>query len=163
MSRAIQPFATEFDGDVLYAVTTAELQSTAEKPGAPAITIDVLAAETMWDAILASIPPQPVAPQPAKRALTKAEDLAPRAGDYLFSPSVSVRITAQGNKLFAQATGKRAAYAIRKENPVELLPVSASEYTLSGRYPLSISFARPGQLVLNPGHWQQVGVRQPAN
>jgi L-aminopeptidase/D-esterase-like protein len=163
MSRAIQPFATEFDGDVLYAVTTAELQPTAQKPGAPAITIDVLAAETMWDAILASIPPQPVAPQPAKRALTKAEDLAQRAGDYVFSPFVSVRVTTEGNKLLAQATGKRPAYAIRRENAVELQPVSANEYTVAGRYPLTISFATPGQLVLNPGHWQQIGMRQSSN
>ena len=60
MSRAIQPFATEFDGDVLYAVSTGETQRSQDKPGTPAIAIDVMAAEVMWDAILASIPQQPV-------------------------------------------------------------------------------------------------------
>lgn len=162
MSRGIQPFATEFDGDVLYAVTTAEIVPTAEKPGAPAIAIDVLAAETMWDAILASIPTQPVAPQPAKRVALKPEDLQSRVGDYVFSPFVSVKVTASGEKLFAQATGKRAAYAIGKEGPVELVPVSQTDYTVAGRYPLTISFATPDRLVMNPGHWQQVGERKSA-
>ena len=162
MSRAIQPFATEFDGDVLYAVTTAELQSTADKPGAPAITIDVLAAETMWDAILASIPKQPAAPQPAKRAAATAEDLQGRVGDYVFSQFVSVRVTASGGKLFAQATGPRAAYAIGKDAPVQLQPVSATDYTIAGRYPLTIRFATPDGLVMNPGHWEQVGRRAAA-
>src|SRR6185436_6631506 len=93
MSRAIQPFATEFDGDVLYAVTTGELESSAAKPGTPAISIDVLTAETMWDAILASVPPQPAAPLPAKRAMATPENLKQRTGDYVFSPFVSVRIS----------------------------------------------------------------------
>lgn len=159
MSRAIQPFATEFDGDVLYAVTTGELESSTDKPGVPAITIDVLAAEVMWDAILASIPPQPAAPVPARRSI-KPEDLQQRTGDFVFSPFVSVRISANGNRVLAQATGKRPAYEIGKDAPVELQPVSATDYLLPGRYPLVISFANPDRLVLNPGHWQQVGVRQ---
>lgn len=160
MSRAIQPFATEFDGDVLYAVTTGELESTAAKPGTPAISIDVLAAETMWDAILASVPPQPAAPRTAKRAAATQEDLKQRIGEYVFSPFVSIRISADGNRLLAQATGKRPAYAIGSDAPVELQPVSATDYTIPGRYPLVISFANPDRLVLNPGHWQQIGLRQ---
>lgn len=160
MSRAIQPFATEFDGDVLYAVSTGELQPSKDKPATPAIAIDVMAAEAMWDAILASIPKQPALAQPGKRVIVKAEDRESSVGDYVFSRFVNVRITASGDKLFAQATGPRAAYAIGKVEPVELQSLSPTDYFIPGRYPVLLSFPRPGQLVMNPGHWQQVGTRQ---
>ena len=160
MSRAIQPFATEFDGDVLYAVSTGEIQPTKDKPGTPAIAIDVMAAEVMWDAILASIPKQPALPQPGRHVVVKAEDRRASVGDYVFSQFVSVRITSSGDKLFAQATGPRAAYAIGKDAPVELQSLSPTDYFIPGRYPVVVSFAKPGQLVMNPGHWQQVGTRQ---
>jgi L-aminopeptidase/D-esterase-like protein len=48
MARAIQPFHTLFDGDVLYAVTTNEV----ENPQIDAISLGVLASETVWDAVL---------------------------------------------------------------------------------------------------------------
>ena len=52
----------------------------------------------------------------------------------------------------AQATGKRPAYAIGSDAPVELQPVSATDYTIPGRYPLIISFANPDRLdrIVNP-------------
>ena len=51
MARGIQPFASEFDGDVLYAVSTNEVDS---GPGAglPSMEIGVTASELMWDAVL---------------------------------------------------------------------------------------------------------------
>jgi L-aminopeptidase/D-esterase-like protein len=48
MARAIQPFHTEYDGDVLYAVTTNEV----ENPALNDITLGVLASELAWDAVL---------------------------------------------------------------------------------------------------------------
>ncbi|MCP4417764.1 MAG: P1 family peptidase [Chloroflexi bacterium] len=51
MARAIQPFHTPFDGDVLYTVTTNEV----ENPALNSLALGVLAAEVAWDAIL-SIP-----------------------------------------------------------------------------------------------------------
>ena len=48
MARAIQPFHTIFDGDVLYAVTTDEVQN----PTLNAIGLGILASEVAWDAIL---------------------------------------------------------------------------------------------------------------
>jgi L-aminopeptidase/D-esterase-like protein len=168
MSRALQPFATEFDGDVLYAVSTGELEATEEKPALPTIQLDVIAAEVMWDAILSSVPQQLVAPQALDRSrrgrsAPKAEELQAFVGDYVFSPFVSVRITVEDGKLFAQATGERKAYAIGKEARVELLPVSAKEFTVPNRYPLTLSFATADRLVMNPGHWQQTGLRQAAH
>jgi hypothetical protein len=45
-----------------------------------------------------------------------------------------------------------------REAPVELMPVSDSEFAVPGRYPLTLRFERD-RVVINPGRWQQVGVR----
>jgi L-aminopeptidase/D-esterase-like protein len=51
MARAIQPFHTEFDGDVLYAVSTAEV----ENPALSDVALGVLASEIAWDAVLSCV------------------------------------------------------------------------------------------------------------
>jgi 6-aminohexanoate-oligomer endohydrolase len=51
MSRAIQPFHSLFDGDVLYTVSTAEV----ENEELTAMSLGVLASELAWDAVLSSI------------------------------------------------------------------------------------------------------------
>jgi 6-aminohexanoate-oligomer endohydrolase len=48
MARAIQPFHTWNDGDVLYAVTTGEVEATSLDPTA----LGILASELAWDAVL---------------------------------------------------------------------------------------------------------------
>jgi 6-aminohexanoate-oligomer endohydrolase len=50
MARAIQPFHTEVDGDVLYAVTTGGV----EEKALGDITLGALASELAWDAVLSS-------------------------------------------------------------------------------------------------------------
>jgi L-aminopeptidase/D-esterase-like protein len=156
MGRAIQPFSTEYDGDVLYAVSTGEVG------GNDALwppDLGVVASELMWDAVLDSVPQQPVAPPPNRLLTLSASQLQSYDGIYDFSQFVSVRITSQGGKLFAQATGTRDAYAIGRGQKTELLPVSANEFTVPGRYPLVLRFDPTGGLTINPGHWAQVGSR----
>jgi L-aminopeptidase/D-esterase-like protein len=51
MARAIQPFHTPFDGDVLYAVTTNEV----ENPNIDDIVLGALASELAWDAVLSVV------------------------------------------------------------------------------------------------------------
>jgi 6-aminohexanoate-oligomer endohydrolase len=53
MARAIQPFHALVDGDVLFAVTTNEVE---EELGS--IELGVLASELAWDAVLAAVSPQ---------------------------------------------------------------------------------------------------------
>jgi hypothetical protein len=62
MNRAIQPFSTEHDGDVLYAVTTDEV----ENPSLSPMDLGVLASELAWDAVLNTVPTLPDAPIPLK-------------------------------------------------------------------------------------------------
>ncbi|MBS0375785.1 MAG: P1 family peptidase [Proteobacteria bacterium] len=158
MARAIQPFATEFDGDTLYAVSTNEL----EGPPTPfeAAGLDVLAAEVMWDAVLASVPEQPAWPLPTVAA-PPAESLARAAGDYRFADGACLRIAVEGGHLTAQAVGPRAIYGINAEAARALEPVGAARWALPGRYPLQLSFDAAA-LTVNPGHWQQLASRVPA-
>ena len=111
MARAVQPFATEFDGDVLYPVSTGELDTPAN--GFEAVQIDVLASEVMWDAVLASIPDQPPAAlPPASGPGPKADDLRRYVGEYSFSRAVCLGIASDGSQLMAQAVGAQPVYAI---------------------------------------------------
>jgi L-aminopeptidase/D-esterase-like protein len=159
MARGIQPFATEFDGDVLYAVSTAELPKK-ESPSITSADLGIIASDVMWDAILSSVPEQPVAPRVDQRLKPSAQDLQRHAGRYVFSESVKIEVSSKAGKLYAQATGARDAYAIRRAVPVELLPVAADVFTVPGRYPLTIKF-ESSSVVLNPGRWQQRGERTP--
>ncbi|NJM76873.1 MAG: hypothetical protein HC852_15160 [Acaryochloridaceae cyanobacterium RU_4_10] len=51
MARAIQPFHTIDDGDVLFAVTTGEVDE-----GLGSTYLGMLASELAWDAVLNSVP-----------------------------------------------------------------------------------------------------------
>lgn len=58
MGRSIQPFSTQYDGDVLYAVSTNEI----ENPNLSPINLAVAASELAWDAVLNSVPQLPNKP-----------------------------------------------------------------------------------------------------
>lgn len=155
MARAIQPFGTLFDGDVLYAVSTAEL----DEPAMMLPDLGAVASEVMWDAILSSVPEQPVAEAPDPSFSPDRNALSAREGTYVFSPFVSVEIEERGGRLYARATGERSAYGIDSDEATELLPVSEDRFTIPGRYPLTIAFDGEDTLVFNPGHWEQRGER----
>lgn len=157
MGRGLQPFATIADGDVLYAISTGEYDGP-NKMNSP--DLGLVASEVMWDAILSSVPEQPKASPVNLKAAPKGEALQALAGDYVFSPRVTLKVTVDGDRLMAQATGAQDAYLIGRKAPVELKPVSTGVFTVPGRYPLTLNFEKAGQLVINPGHWQQVGARK---
>ena len=162
MARGLQPYATEFDGDVLFAVSTGEVDLPQdEKARSVVITkLPIIASELMWDAVLSSVPAQPQLPKPVS---TKTPLPGKYAGTYKFSRFVTVKITAKDGRLFAQATGERDAYAIGRGKATELVPVSAAldKFTIATatRYPLVLDFSS-GTLVINPGNWAQVSVKQ---
>jgi L-aminopeptidase/D-esterase-like protein len=156
MARALQPFATEADGDVLYAVSTGEVDG-----GAKAMStfeLGIAASELMWDAVLSSVPEQPPAKVTAGSPPPAAE-LRRYAGEYEFSPSVKLAVTVSGATLAAQATGQRDVHAIGRDAPVSLMPVAPAEFAVPGRYPLRLRFDGEDGLVINPGHWAQTGRR----
>ena len=43
---------------------------------------------------------------------------------------------------------------------MRLLPVNSTDFMVPGRYPLLLRFfADSDELLINPGHWQQLGAR----
>jgi L-aminopeptidase/D-esterase-like protein len=81
MARAIQPFSTQNDGDTLYAVSTQEVDNSELN----AINLATIAGETMWDAVLASVPENAVSIRPSQQPASVApEQLAAYAGTYEF-------------------------------------------------------------------------------
>ncbi|MEM6485045.1 MAG: P1 family peptidase, partial [Pseudomonadota bacterium] len=165
MGRAIQPFATEMDGDVLYAVTTDEVET---GPGAflPSYEIGLVASELMWDAILAAVPEQPRAPAPSvngDETLADGDTLDRFTGDYVFSRFATLSISRRRDGLYARATGERDVFAIPKDKAVALTPVASNRYTLPDqRYPFEIVFENDS-VVLNPGRWEQRAQRAPTS
>lgn len=53
MARAIQPFHTVYDGDILFTATTNEVEHSAVN----GVALGVLASETAWDAVLSAVEP----------------------------------------------------------------------------------------------------------
>ncbi|MCR8921848.1 P1 family peptidase [Dasania sp. GY-MA-18] len=155
MARGIQPFTTIFDGDVLYAVSTAEL----EENTMSSAVLGTVASEVMWDAILSSIPEQPKAAIPKSNLQLNKQYLNKLTGKYTFSEFAQVEITNKRNKLYALATGIRDVFAIGRTSATELIPVSKNEFMVPGRYPLTLKFETPDQLIINPGKWQQTAYR----
>jgi L-aminopeptidase/D-esterase-like protein len=160
MARSLQPYATLYDGDILFAVSTneVELPKDAKKQQEIQTLIPIVASEVMWDAILTAQPEPPRAPEPVA---VREPMPVKHAGKYRFSRFVTVEVAAKEGKLFARAIGERPAYDIGK-GPVELVPVSAAldRFTLrpEPQEPLVLEFTEGG-LVINPGPWAQRGER----
>ncbi len=155
MARGIQPFQTEFDGDVLYAVSTAEY-TPADDKRITLLDIGTITSEVMWDAILSAVPPQPQATldAPARRAVDAAT-LRKIAGRYRFSAFAELELKVEDGRLLGQAVGDRKVFGIPKENAVEVIPNEAGDYVVPGRYPTVLRFDGRGGVTINPGRWQQ--------
>jgi L-aminopeptidase/D-esterase-like protein len=159
MARAIQPFSTFDDGDTLFALSTDEID--ADKPSL--IDLDTVAAETMWDAILASVPKEDAFVPPSTPVTVAADLLDHYAGHYKFGPNAEMMVTAADGQLSAKLS-TYGFFDLRKGEPARLIPLSDSDFYVAGRYLTRLSFVRDaagkvtGALV-NPGPWQQAGTR----
>lgn len=159
MARGIQPFASEFDGDVLYAVSTNEVET---GPGQtlPSMEIGVTASELMWDAILAAMPAEQVTqPEPDPDLNIPQSTLDSYAGTYRFSHLAELTVRVEDGALVASATGERDVFQVSKGSPRALLAATPDTFTVErGRYPFSLQF-KDDTVIVNPGRWQQNGYR----
>lgn len=160
MARGIQPFQTEFDGDVLYAVSTAEYMPT-DDTRISLLDIGTITSEVMWDAILSAVPPQPraVLEAPPHRVVDAAA-LRKVSGRYRFSALAELDLKVEDGRLLGQAVGERKIFGIPKENAVELVPTETGDYVVPGRYPTLLRFDGRGSVTINPGRWQQHGQKR---
>ena len=105
MSRAIQPFATEDDGDVLFAVTTDEV----DNPSLSPMDLGALASEVAWDAVLSSVPDVPPAPAPL-RTQPSADELRKYAGTYELYRRRALTVAVEAGALTVTCTGNGRIY-----------------------------------------------------
>jgi 6-aminohexanoate-oligomer endohydrolase len=150
MARGIQPFATSADGDALFAVSTQEVDNPSLRPN----SLDVVAGEVAWDAILASVPAAPPAVQNVR---AEPQLLDAFAGTYEFGTEAALVITRSANGLSAHAAGRRSIYEFPAgAAPSQLAQVSADEFQQDTRWKDRIKFTRAANgtvtgLILNPG------------
>lgn len=151
MARALQPFATIYDGDVLYAVSTQELKEQKKS----VVDLGIIAGELMWDAILTSIPKQPPLPIASDKTIPPQQQRE-TVGEYQFADNVTLKLYRKNGKLYGKANGKRAIFAFQKAKPLQIKLSSDGQLFVPWRYPLVLK--KDGdKLILNPGPWQQVG------
>lgn len=151
MSRAIQPFATLRDGDILYALTTDEV----ENPSLDPTDLGVIASEVAWDAILASVPILPERPKPLT-AKPRLEALQKVAGSYEFHGGGRLVVSVQTDSLSARFEGNGRMYF----DNAKTYPITPAENGLfiiesPGREVLKFeeSGGKVSALTLNPGPW----------
>lgn len=151
MARAIQPFHTEQDGDVLFAVTTGEVENPELRP----VDLGVVASEVAWDAVLASVPPLPEMERTVARVDPRS--FAAYEGRYEFGPGAELTIVPEGGRLLVEATGERPVYGFVPGERVEVFPTSPTHFFSRNPRGDHLRFMREDGrvtgLILNPGPW----------
>jgi len=159
MARGIQPFSTYDDGDTLFAASTQEVGDAGSRPTIGAI--DFIAAEAMWDAILASVPREP-APDTRPDITVSPAKLAGLVGRYRAGPNAVLEIGMDSAGLNTRLVG-RPFFDLRAE-PAALHALSETEYRVESRYGTRLAFTlgpdgKATALTVNPGRWAQQGER----
>lgn len=160
MGRAIQPFATQDDGDTLYAVTTGEV----DNPDLSAVDLGVVASEVAWDAVLASVPPLPPA-GPDDAMSVPAGDLDRYLGTYEFVPGTRAVVARGPSGLTIELDDHNSIY-LPRQKAVALVPVAPDEFVIRAERPGRLRFTRSsrgaiGGLTINPGPWAIPATRLP--
>jgi len=160
MGRAIQPFATEDDGDVLFAVTTDEVQNASSPPK----QLGVVASELAWDTVLSSVPELPPLAEPVDLDVSQ-EQLDDYTGTFEFPGGGELVVVAQEQRLAARfsASGRRTLY-FQDGTSYELTPAGSDLFIVDGPARDVLRFDQvDGQIVsltLNPGPWSLTAARR---
>jgi L-aminopeptidase/D-esterase-like protein len=136
MARGIQPFQTVGDGDCLYALSTAEVTN----PDLDETDLAAQAAETAWDAILATVPPARLANPSRSEADPKLMDLY--VGRYEFRQGAEVLIEKKGGSLVIKSAGTEKVWPLAASAEMEMTASSKSEFVLRNRWNDHIAFIR---------------------
>lgn len=151
MNRAIQPFATEEDGDVLYAVTTDEV----ENKSLSYMDLSVLASELAWDAIINSIPDVPTEPAPLG-AKPRDDQLRRFPGTYELYGGNELTIRLEAGFLNVALKGNGRIY-FDKDRKYRLTPAENGLFIIESPARDVVRFEESGGritgLTLNPGPW----------
>ncbi len=157
MARGDQPMAEGDDGDTLFTVTTGKaLGATISDEDMD--HLGILASETAWDALLASLPQVP--PKiPRTNIVISPKELDSIIASYAFSPDAVAVIRRKGTALEIELSGHTTSSDyLSVGKPVLLTPVAADEFEIAGPREdrLHIDRGAAGAIVgitLNPGPW----------
>jgi len=151
MNRAIQPFATQEDGDVLYAVTTDEI----DNPSLSPLDLGVIASELAWDAILSSVPSVPDVPALAKTK-PAADELQKYVGTYEFYGGSKLTISVEQANLTATFKGTGRIY-FDNDRKYQLSPAQNGLFVIDSVARDVLRFDNSDGVItgltMNPGPW----------
>lgn len=151
MSRAIQPFATAEDGDILYAVSTDEV----DNPSLTPVDLGVIASELAWDAVLSSVPTIPATPA-ALNVKPRADELRKFIGTYVFPGGGELSIVDAAGSLKAKFKGNGRIY-FDSEKDYAITAKGNGLFVLESAARDVLKFEESGGqitgLTMNPGPW----------
>jgi hypothetical protein len=152
MARAIQPFATEEDGDVLYAVSTDDI----ENPSLTPLQLGAIASEVAWDAVLSSLPEVPASNHTPIRVTSPA--LREFTGAFEFPGGGTLTVVPDSGGLAASLSGNGRIY-FDKARPYRLIPIGQDLFLIDAPAQDVLRFDREAGriagMTLNPGTWSQ--------
>jgi 6-aminohexanoate-oligomer endohydrolase len=152
MNRAIQPFATEDDGDVLYAVTTDQV----ENKSLSFMDLSVIASELAWDAVLSSVPQLPAESTPVGTQPTN-DQLARYFGTYELYGGNELAVSVERGFLNASLKKGNGRIYFDKDRKYRLVPAANGLFIVESPARDVIRFEESGGrvtgLILNPGPW----------
>ncbi|MGA8617590.1 MAG: P1 family peptidase [Candidatus Sulfotelmatobacter sp.] len=164
MARGDQPMAEGDDGDTLFTVTTGKAVG-ATISDADMDNLGILASETAWDALLASLPQLPPK-TPRTNVVLAPRELDSIVASYAFSPDAIAEVRRKGTALEIELTGHAtSSNYLSVGKPVLLTPVATDEFEIAGPREdrLHIDRDATGAIVgvtLNPGPWPVHAVRK---
>jgi hypothetical protein len=157
MARGDQPLAEGDDGDTLFAVTTGRAVG-ATINDEEMDNLGLLASETAWDALLASLPPLPVK-TPRTNIVPSPLSLDGMVGHYAFSRDVMAEIRRKGTALEIEPTGHtNSNNYLSVGHPAILTAVATDEFEIAGPREDRLHIDREAHgaitgITLNPGLW----------
>jgi 6-aminohexanoate-oligomer endohydrolase len=157
MTRGDQPMAEGDDGDTLFTVTTGKVVG-ATISDADMDDLGILASETAWDALLASLPQLP-AKTPRTNIVLSPKELDSIIAGYAFSSDAIAEVRRNGTALEIELTGHTTSssyFSVGK--PVLLTPVATDEFEIVGPREDRLHIDRDAKgaivgITLNPGPW----------
>ncbi|MDE2453050.1 MAG: P1 family peptidase [Burkholderiales bacterium] len=161
MGRGIQPFATAWDGDVLFAASTDEV----ELGSLHAIELGTIASEVMWDALLCAHTPRHAEPP----RLLAAAAVSPLDASFEFDRHSRLHLEVAGEQVEIEVTGSRPVFGLPQGSRIEARLQPDGRFVTTGNAGRALrdggfgagsgDEGRPQHLVVNFGAWQQVGRR----
>src|SRR5258708_30425175 len=146
MARGIQTFSADVEWDTIFALSTEEVSSTSLSLR----DLSAIAGEVMWDAILSSVPEEPVfiPPPPVDVCLA---NLTKCTGSFRFGPKAVLKIRIYQGQLSAEPA--MDFFDFLSGQSVNLKPISESDFYVPGTYCTRVScpLVNPGNItVINP-------------